>query len=281
MIMFAKICLLILLAGMQNAMAIEDEDAAAKKKRAAEWGYTGKISAENWGNLHPTFELCSNGKEQSPIDVKFVELTRAPRLQFNYDTTTLEVSNDTLGSKKFNMGKYLSIDSGNTVQLDVADGSREESIMLNGVKYRLIEQHFHRPAEHLIAGKRYPLEIHFVHENDKGQLAVIGVFVEEGKNINTGIKAILDPLSAASAGNIIKSEIKLSPLWLIPGRKTFYEYAGSLTTPPCGEGVNWLLMSAPIEATADQIKEFGKLIPEANSRPIQPLKDRTIKEFLA
>jgi carbonic anhydrase len=258
--------------------------ADAPKARAAEWGYEGSMVPERWGQLHPSYKTCSDGKQQSPINIKTIELDRRANIRFDYTPVSVDISNDAAAAGKADAKRITRSDNGRTVQLYFNDSSEKEAVVLDGVSYRLIDEHFHKPSEHLLAGQRFPLEIHFVHENDKGQLLVVGVFIQAGKRENAGLKEILkafETAGKAKPGKAVLSRVTLNPSWMFPGKQSYFEYSGSLTTPPCAEGVRWLVMAVPVEASLEQIGQLEKLLSVANSRPIQSLNGREVKEFLS
>jgi carbonic anhydrase len=219
------------------------------------WGYQGAEGADNWGKLHPDFALCSSGKNQSPIDITNTLDADTPAITFNYAANGTEV-----------------INNGHTIQVNFAAGS---SISLRGVTYQLKQFHFHSPSENLIDGKSYPLEGHLVHADDKGNLAVIGIMFDLGE---------ANPVLAATWANMPnKADTKqalstpLNASGLLPSNQDYYRFNGSLTTPPCSEGVTWIVMKETMTASQAQINQFvGVLGHTANNRPVQPINARPV-----
>ena len=266
----------------QTAMAADAPSSV--KSRPAEWSYTGSLSPEQWGKLHGSYRICDEGKQQSPINIKTIELDRRANIRFDYAPVSVDIANNAAAAGKQDSKRMTRSDNGETVQLYFNDSAEKEAVILDGVSYRLMEKHFHKPSEHLLAGQRFPLEIHFVHENDKEELLVVGVFIQAGKKENDGLKEILKSLKEVGTvkpGKVVMSCVTLNPSWMFPGKQSYFEYSGSLTTPPCAESVRWLVMAVPLEASLEQIGQLEKLMPVSNSRPVQPSNGREVKEFLS
>jgi carbonic anhydrase len=164
------------------------------------------------------------------------------------------------------------LNNGHTIQVNADPGS---SCTINGVKYDLAQFHFHHPSEHLVDGKAFEMEVHFVHKSAAGALAVVGVFFKAG-SYNAGLQPIFDQMpknegpEAMAAGHF-------DPAVFIPLSRTYFRYAGSLTTPPCSEGLTWTIFREPIEASPAQIAQFAALFPN-NARPVQPKNRRFLIE---
>jgi len=214
------------------------------------WGYTGQGGPEHWGALSADFAACSVGKEQSPVDIPQME-GAADAVKTQYGDTKLNVLNN-----------------GHTIQLNYSEGSKLQS---EGVEYDLLQLHFHSPSEHTINGKSFPLEVHFVHKAQNGTLAVVGVMFEEGAE-NAELAKIWKN-TPKKANEVVTSDMMVNAGNLLPEDQTLIRYAGSLTTPPCSEGVKWHVMTSPIEASSGQIEKFLSIVQE-NNRPIQPLNAR-------
>ena len=197
--------------------------------------------------------MCSEGSNQSPINLTgFIE-SELPAIQFNYTLASLEILNN-----------------GHTIEVKIAKGS---NIIIDGIQFNLKQFHFHTPSENNINGRSYPLEAHFVHASKNGKLAVIAVMFEEGKQN----KALSD-LWAKMPNNIgDKNNINTKQLnKLLPKDRDYYRFNGSLTTPPCSEGVRWLVMKNSITISKRQIETFKKVMHSQNNRPIQPTNARAI-----
>ncbi len=221
----------------------------------ASWSYGGATGPDNWAALKSEYSACK-GSQQSPIDIvpeKALE-SDLGKIKFNWSSSALQIKNN-----------------GHTIQANYDDGS---SIEVNGKKFDLLQFHFHAPSEHALNGKLYDMEAHFVHKADNGELAVVGVFFEEGKE-NPALKPIFDNMPH-SIGTKDVSNITINAKKLLPSNtKEYFHYMGSLTTPPCSEVVNWYVLAKPIEASKDQIEAFAHLIHE-NNRPVQPLNRRFV-----
>jgi len=220
----------------------------------AAWGYYGKTGPLNWGKLDPAYSACSKGKQQSPIDIRGAKVDKALQpIEFHYLSGPVKLLNN-----------------GHTVRIDVAPGSY---IVFNGVRYDLVEFHFHHPAEDLVAGKLADLQIDLVHKSGDGHLAIIGVRVNEGA-VN-GSLAALWPSLPQTPGATASLEDYFNPLGLLPPDRSYWTYLGSITVPPCTEGVRWIAMQNSTELAQDQIQTFARLYPDDARQP-QPLHGRKI-----
>jgi len=217
-----------------------------------EWGYRGATKADNWGNLAPEFATCKVGSQQSPINISQPIEAKLDRLQLDYSSTPIKILNN-----------------GHTVQVNVNSGS---TLTLNDQQFELLQVHFHYPSEHKIDGKSFPMEAHFVHQSKSGGLAVVGVLIESGSK-NTALQPVWKvlPSKKQAETKIAGTSLKLADL--IPRNKKSFQYFGSLTTPPCTENVQWVVLENPIELSSQQIRQFQKIFP-LNARPVQPLNRR-------
>ena len=218
------------------------------------WGYESENGPEVWGQLNPEYRLCSAGIHQSPIDLVNPTPVELPPLVFNYQPVPLNIHN-----------------TGHTIQVTYPKGSWIE---IDGTKYHLLQFHFHAPSEHTVAGHLYDMEMHLVHESENGVLAVIGVLIKSG-SINTAFIPFWHYLPSASGESEQINEVILNAFDLLPSTKHTYRYNGSLTTPPCSEGVKWFVLTTPIEMSQSQIAAF-KAIMSGNNRPVQPLNGREL-----
>lgn len=210
------------------------------------WSYEGDGGPAKWGDLDAANKVCSIGSQQSPIDIGTTIKSRLPALRINWARSA-----DTI------------VNNGHTIQLNFAEGS---TLTLGDAKYKLLQVHFHRPSEHLIAGRNFPMEAHFVHRADSGALAVVGILMATGKP-NDAFRRIAATMPA-KAGPAVKADAGINPNALLPARLGYYRYPGSLTTPPCAEIVEWLLLTDPIQVADADIARFAKLYP-MNARPVQ------------
>lgn len=220
---------------------------------APHWGYSGDNAPDNWGNLATEFKTCSAGTQQSPINITGAASSALDDIAVNYSHAPLEVVNN-----------------GHTVQVNFPEGN---TMTVGGTTYKLLQYHFHASSEHTIDGKSYPLEAHLVHKTDDGKLGVIGVMLEQGAE-NPAIAEVFSNLPKAP-GKIAKDDVKVNPATLLPEQLSYYNYSGSLTTPPCSEGVNWMVLTTPVEASAEQISAFTSIFAE-NNRPVQALNERVV-----
>ncbi|QXI11259.1 carbonic anhydrase [Pseudomonas zeae] len=223
------------------------------------WTYQGNHDSKHWGEFGSA--LCTGGAQQSPIDVelKQVQLHKimTSDLIINYKTSPVNLQNN-----------------GHTIQISVNDGG---SLSFQDHEYKLAQYHFHTPSEHQINHLSFPMELHLVHQNTNGRLLVLGVMVKEGKK-NTELALLWNHLPG-KIGKEAMVSAKLAPVLnrLIPVPSHHFYYKGSLTTPPCTEGVQWILFEQPIEMSKSQIQKFLELFPD-NHRPLQQLNYREVDE---
>ncbi|SRR6266545_3771836 len=213
------------------------------------WSYSGANGPAHWGKICPQFAACGIGSRQSPIDITATISRTLPPLEIRYGSRHARV-----------------VDTGHDIQVDITQGG-STALVVGGRTYQLAQFHFHAPGEHKIAGKPAPMEVHFVHADEGGELAVISVMMQEGK-ANPVIATILHALDTGHP------EIELDPADLLPGDRSYFGYAGSLTTPPCTEGVRFHVLRGSIELSKQQIEDFRRRY--LNSRPIQNLNGRVV-----
>ena len=220
----------------------------------AHWGYKGDMGPDRWTSLKPEFSACA-GKNQSPIDVSGTIDAKLKPVRFSYKAGGHEVVNN-----------------GHTIQVNIEDGS---SIVVDGIQFNLKQFHFHSPSENHISGKSYPLEAHLVHADKDGNLAVVAVVFNEGK-ANATVAAAWSRMSKAEGTSELATNV--SAAGLLPKSHDYYRYNGSLTTPPCSEGVRWIVMKKPMTVSKDQLDAFQTTLGFANNRPIQPANARPVLE---
>ena len=221
----------------------------------AAWSYTGPAGAENWGSLSPDYAACSDGRMQSPIDIVDAVPAKGPDLIFDYKPSPLKIVNN-----------------GHTVQANYAPGS---VLTVAGRTFNLLQFHFHAPSEHAIAGARAPMEVHFVHADADGSLAVIGVMMQAGGH-NDPLASVFANMPEEAGPEVEIADTTIDASAMLPSEAGAYShYKGSLTTPPCSEGVNWFVMAKGIEVSAEQIGKFEG-IASASARPLQGLNDRLL-----
>jgi carbonic anhydrase len=222
------------------------------------WGYAGHEGPAHWGQLDKGFAPCKLGKEQSPIDIKGAAKAQLPAIAFDYKGGPLKV-----------------INNGHTVQVNFDKGS---SIKVGDKRYDLLQTHFHTPSEELVNGKAYDMVWHLVHKSAEGKLAVVGVLVKSGAK-NSAIETVSANLPGQVGKEQAAAGATINPATLLPANRGYYHFMGSLTTPPCSEGVSWYVLKEPIEAAPEQIKKFSAIFG-SNARPVQPLNARSVKESL-
>lgn len=235
-----------------NALAATGMAAKAHDPKP-HWSYEGKTGPAAWGKLDPAWNLCVDGKEQSPIDIE-PHASKATPIAFHYKPTAATV-----------------VDNGHTLQVNLAAGS---SIEIDGRVFDLLQFHFHAPSEHTIAGEHYPLEVHLVHQGPTGKLAVIGVLYDAGADSRP--LAALWPPWPRKVGVADKLPRPFDPTALLPETRTVYRYAGSLTTPPCSEGVLWNVMRRTPSDGRRHLEAFGERF-QHNAREVQARNDRPVE----
>jgi carbonic anhydrase len=227
----------------------------AAKAAAPHWTYEGEEGPDHWGSLSADFAACSMGSKQSPVDIAKREPKDLANIVFHYAATKARIENN-----------------GHTVQVNFDAGN---SIEVDGSRYELAQFHLHAPSEHTVNGKHADADVHLVHRNAQGQLAVVGVLINKGTE-NSAIKSAWEKLPA-QPGPAQMLEAPINPEGWLPAKQTTYRYEGSLTTPPCSEGVAWLVMTEPVQMSDKQLAAFTNLF-KGNNRPVQPLHDRLVVE---
>lgn len=227
---------------------------AAAPAHAQHWGYEGHEGPEHWQDLDPAWAVCAAGQQQSPIDLSHA-------LHAGLGAPEIDWAESTAG---------VVVDNGHTVQVSVENAG---GITLGDTYYRLLQFHFHAASEHTIDGEHAPLEVHFVHQSEAGDLAVIGVMVQRGDALPTldSVWAAMPADSHASPG--VAARVHLNEF--LPADREAFRYQGSLTTPPCSEVVSWTVFTAPVAASSAQIHTFEARHPES-FRPVQPINRRFV-----
>jgi carbonic anhydrase len=228
---------------------------AHEASHAAHWSYEGAGGPSGWGAMKPEFAKCSTGTRQSPIDIREGIKVQLDPVQFDYRPSG-----------------YRVIDNGHTVQVNVAAGN---SIEVMGRRYDLLQFHFHRPSEERIDGKQFDMVAHLVHKDAEGRLAVVAVLLDRG-SAQPIVQTVWNNLPLEQGDEVpAKGSLDLSAL--LPPERSYFTYMGSLTTPPCSEGVLWMVMKQPVSISTEQIAIFSRLY-SMNARPIQSASGRLIKE---
>ena len=217
------------------------------------WTYEGEEGPDHWGELAEEFDMCSRGKNQSPIDLVADIDAELPELFFDYTRP----------------GNLVEINTGHAIQENVNPGNY---LVWRDQRYELKQFHFHGPSEHLVDGEALPMEVHFVHQSESGDYAVVGLLFREGP-FNELLNE-LPSFKAARGEDPFANPIDYNEL--IEERAEYFLYNGSLTTPPCTEGVKWIVLKRPVIASPEQIQHYHDLLGFDNNRPIQPLNSRLI-----
>ena len=223
------------------------------------WDYEGARGAEHWSDLDPAYAVCNTGKEQSPIDIRNAEKADLPRLRFESKSGPL----------------HSVINNGHTIRVNYHAGNGN-FLLAGGDRYELTQFHFHHPSEEQIDGKAYDMEVHLMYRSSAGKVAGVTVFVNPG-GANSTVGELWQHMPLAE-GQAEAAGVEVSPAGLLPGDTAgYYRYAGSVTAPPCTEGVTWFVLKSPIDLSAEQIAAFSKLYPN-DARPVQPLDGRVVKQ---
>jgi carbonic anhydrase len=216
------------------------------------WGYDGDLGPEHWGALSPVFAACAEGREQSPVDISATAPVNPPELRFDYGGSALNIANN-----------------GHSIQVNYQAGSTLEA---GGVVYELVQFHLHGLSEHTLSGAYTDMELHLVHKDAGGRLAVVAVMIVEGRH-NPAYEPILANMPAEEGDAVTVEGTTAEARELLPAEQSYYHYNGSLTTPPCTEGVSWFVLATPAELSTAQIAAFRSLY-DHNYRPVQPLYER-------
>jgi carbonic anhydrase len=219
------------------------------------WAYEGEGGPAHWGELDEAYEACAVGLEQSPIDLNGADLEDLSNITFHYQPSQVNILNN-----------------GHTIQVNYDEGSYIE---VNGERYDLLQFHFHMPSEHTVAGLSYAGELHLVHQNAAGALAVVGIFLDSGAE-NLALAPVWAHLPAEESEAHASGDTVDAASFLPANQQTF-RYPGSLTTPPCSEGVSWFVMAEPIQLAPSQLDQFTAII-SSNNRPVQALGERELTE---
>ena len=225
------------------------------------WEYEGAKGVEHWSELDPDYAACDAGKEQSPIDIQRAEKAELSALRFEYKSGPL---------------KYL-INNGYTIRVNYHDAPGSGNFLVVGDKrYQLTQFHFHRPSEEYIHGKPYDMVAHFMHQSSDGKVAGVAVLLKAGR-ANATVQRLWEHMPMTESKESEVAGVEVNPAGLLPGDTAYYMYMGSLTAPPCTEGVTWFVLKTPVEISAEEITAFAKLYPH-DVRPLQPLNGRVVKQ---
>jgi carbonic anhydrase len=219
----------------------------------AHWGYSGPSGPEHWGELSEEFSICAEGRNQSPIDIVASLKGELAAIELRYSGGTTEL-----------------INNGHTIQVNVSSGN---SLLVEGVESELVQFHFHSPSEHRIQGEQFPLEAHFVHKSASGELSVLAMLFRTGE-AESELASIWTNLPATT-GQSNRLELAMASLAFLRRDLAYFRYNGSLTTPPCSEGVRWYVLQPSNTVSKAQVSAFLATIGE-NARPLQALNARLV-----
>ena len=239
--------------GIGTNGCVETENPPSQTEQV-EWGYEEENGPDVWGQLSPDFALCAEGTLQSPIDLVAPAASELSDIMFDYQPSEMNIHNN-----------------GHTIEVSPASENRIE---VDGVGYQLLQFHFHAPSEHTVAGRTFEMEMHLVHRNEAGTLTVIGVLIEQGAD-NAAFDSMWAHLPDTAGETNRVENAAMDADDLLPSDRRSYRYDGSLTTPPCSEGVNWIVLTTPIGLSEQQIAAF-KAIVHDNNRSTQPLNEREL-----
>jgi len=230
-----------------------------------DFSYGGYKNPTNWDELKTNWAVCGSGNQQSPIDIKTSSLGSVvgsvltpANIQFNYQS----------------LSNFPVQNNGHTIQVNYPFPSGTSTMTVDGETYQLVQFHLHTDSEHKIDGEAAALELHLVHQNSQGKLAVVGVMIENGA-INNDLQTVFASMPKQEGTNTANGTINASSF--LPSNRSYYTYAGSLTTPPCSEGVKWIVLKNPITASQAQIDAFTNIF-QVNARPIQNVNGRIIQQ---
>ena len=224
------------------------------EEHTSHWGYKGQEKPENWGKLSPEYSTCENGKNQSPINIDHVLKTQHENLTFSFET-----------------GKQEIVNNGHTIQVNVTGNNQ---LILDEQIFTLQQFHFHTPSENTIKGKHYPMEAHFVYKNKAGELTVVALMFNNGEANPEIAKAWQQMPAEVNNKIILDKAVDINTLF--PKKLDYYRFSGSLTTPPCTEGVRWIVLEQAVTASDEQIQKFHSIMHHNNNRPVQSLNGRVI-----
>lgn len=226
------------------------------------WSHSGDNGPENWGRLSSEFSTCTTGQLQSPISLntQLATGTTCQPLRFRYRSSSLYATND-----------------GKALRLGYDRGS---FLVINGLSYELVEVRFHVPGEHMIDGLVPDGELQLIHGNNRGDIAIVAIPMMAGPRVNRILRRILEYAPSNQGEKYYGRNIGVNALFMMPGRKEYFAYMGSLTRPPCTEGVHWYVMREALEVDAGDLRRLTQLIAP-NSRPLQPQNGRTVIQTCA
>jgi carbonic anhydrase len=233
------------------------------------WDYEGIRGADHWSELDPAYALCNVGKEQSPIDIQSAEKAQLPALRFKSKMAPL---------------KYM-VNNGATIRVNYHDIAGTGNLLIVGdQRYQLTQFHFHRPSEEYLGGKHFDMVAHLMYQSSDGKVVGVAVLLMAGR-ANATIGTLWKHMSKTESKVLPDfshqeeeiAGVQINPAGLLPGRLAYYTYMGSVTAPPCTEGVRWYVLKTPVDISSQQIEAFAQLYPH-DVRPVQPLNGRVVQE---
>lgn len=253
LLLFACVAPPIAMPVVESTVEEHDKDATEEHAEAPHWGYEGEGAPEHWGHLSSEWAVCSEGTKQSPINLDSATENDLTNIEFSYQPSAVNILNN-----------------GHTIQVNYDEGSY---IIADGTRYDLLQFHVHAPSEHSVGGELFPAELHLVHRSAEGNLAVVGIMLAEGAE-NAAYAPVWNNLPAEESP-VVTLDVTVDAATLLPDGTLTYRYSGSLTTPPCTEGVSWFVMTTPVEISTEQMTAFLNIY-EGNNRPVQPLNEREL-----
>lgn len=238
------------------ALTLGDTLKAHAEDEDPHWSYEGEAGPDAWGDLDEEFATCSIGEAQSPIAIDNTSAANLTDVRIEFGT----------------ISPLTIVNNGHTIQITPSGGN---TARIGSATYDLLQFHFHTPSEHVLDGQQEVMELHLVLRNANGSLAVLGLLLREGTE-NVTLEPVFANLPNA-AGEELTVDAEIDLMQLLPAGSPTYRYSGSLTTPPCSEGVEWIVFATPVEVSPDQAAAFADVVGP-NARPVQPANDRTILE---
>ncbi len=237
-----------------NANDKTDESVDKKSSHDMHWSYQGDTGPEHWGSLSEKYAACATGKKQSPINIVDSSTTDLPLLEFNYNPIPLVIENN-----------------GHTIKMNADEAG---TLKVGDETYQLLQFHTHAPSEGAINNIRSDMVLHLVHQNAQNKLAVVALLLKAGEVANPLIETLWNVMPT-SVGEAQKHDVQIDINQLLPKDRSYYNYDGSLTTPPCTEGVNWIVLKQPMSISTKQLEQY-QAVYSHNARPLQDLNDRKV-----
>lgn len=240
-------------------LALVAQPAGPRAQWKTAWSYEGPNGPEHWGDLDRDYSTCGIGKEQSPIDIRNPRKARLPALRFDYRSGPLKIINNGYTAVRVNYSP------GNGNLLFVGDQ-----------RYELTQFHFHHPSEESIDGKQYDMVAHLMHKSSDGKIVGVAILLEAGRS-NALVQQLWKFMPKTPGKDESIEGVEINPAGMLPRDTSYYTYMGSLTAPPCTEGVTWFVLKAPVNISAEEISAFAALYPH-DVRPLQPLNGRVVQQ---